>query len=372
MRQFILAAVALILWSAAACKESAKVSISNNLGFDRKHESVELQWSVLQKKIEGLTPENVVVIDKYNRQTPSQVIYQGGDNPLALLFQVSVSAKSTAEVTVAKGVREDYKPLVFGRYVPERKDDYTWENNLAAYRVYGQQLKVELITPGTDVWCKRTDDLVIDKRYKLPNYHIDNGDGMDCYKVGLTLGGGACVPYIDGKIILGDNYSKWTRLDNGPLRTSVRLEYSQFDAGGKKVAYSRTITLDANTHFNRVDNIFNGAFKSMDVVSGIVRHDVINDDNSQKSIALAEKASDSQTPGNDGTIYLGVVTPSSKEYISQDDHSLLKSTVKSGEKLTYYVGSGWSKWKVNSFEEWRETVSRQLKIAQSPLKISIK
>ena len=34
-------------------------------------------------------------------------------------------------------------PKVYGRHVPERKDDFAWENEYAAFRMYGPALKPE-------------------------------------------------------------------------------------------------------------------------------------------------------------------------------------------------------------------------------------
>ncbi len=98
-----------------------------------------------------------------------------------------------------------------GRTVPERYDDYAWENNKVAYRLYGPALETspeKLVTPGIDVWVKCTDKLVIDEWYARGNYHHNYGDGMDCYKVGVTLGSGASLPFVDGKFwMMGHNYA---------------------------------------------------------------------------------------------------------------------------------------------------------------------
>ena len=75
------------------------------------------------------------------------------------------------------------------------ENPYAWENNLCAYRLYGPALetsKEKLITPGIDVWVKCTEKLVIDEWYAKGDYHHNYGEGMDCYKVGNTLGGVFC------------------------------------------------------------------------------------------------------------------------------------------------------------------------------------
>jgi len=42
-----------------------------------------------------------------------------------------------------------------GRLVPERKDDFTWENNRSAFRLYGPALKATgEISNGMDFWAE--------------------------------------------------------------------------------------------------------------------------------------------------------------------------------------------------------------------------
>ena len=70
-----------------------------------------------------------------------------------------------------------------------------------AFRIYGQALvPIDGPSNGIDLWYKRTSDLIIDKWYAndlagIASYHNDNGEGLDDYKVGRTLGAGAMAPY---------------------------------------------------------------------------------------------------------------------------------------------------------------------------------
>lgn len=57
------------------------------------------------------------------------------------------------------------------------------------------------------------------------SYHIDHGNGMDCYSVGATLGGGTAALMVDSCIIYPYCYKEYDILDNGPLRFTVRLTY---------------------------------------------------------------------------------------------------------------------------------------------------
>ena len=85
---------------------------------------------------------------------------------------------------------------VMARFVPERSDDFVFENNLIAGRFYGKALEGNPTSPGLDIWVKLPGKLVADEWYKGYEtqsdeyYHHDHG-GKDCYKVAVSLGGGA-------------------------------------------------------------------------------------------------------------------------------------------------------------------------------------
>ena len=195
---FLLAATAALLMACGG----AKVKVTNPLKLDRTNETVEISWQEVQAKVSDATPENIVVIAPDGSQQPSQVLYNGGTEPQALIFQATVAGNSSATYTLETGQREAYPAQAFGRYVPERMDDFAWENNLIAHRMYGPALEATgEISNGIDIWLKRTDSLIIDKWFKPGyNYHSDQGEGLDCYKVGRTLGAGAVGGMLIGMI----------------------------------------------------------------------------------------------------------------------------------------------------------------------------
>ena len=54
--------------------------------------------------------------------------------------------------------RDEFK--AYGRFVRERRDDFAWENDLVAHRMYGAALETwaqePLTSSAVDVWVKRT------------------------------------------------------------------------------------------------------------------------------------------------------------------------------------------------------------------------
>ena len=371
MRNSLLGAAALL---AASCTPALKVEVTNTTQLERDDETVEIAWSEIAS-LEGVTPENVVVLDDEKHQVPSQVIYRGETEPQALIFQTDADALEKLRFRIVTGVREAYPDEAFGRAVPERYDDYAWENNKVAYRLYGPALETspeKLITPGIDVWVKCTDKLVINEWYAKGDYHHNYGDGMDCYKVGVTLGAGASVPFVDGKFWFMDhNYVSARTLDNGPVRTSVELTYAPFDVNGTPVSLVKTITLDANQRFNRMDNRYEGAFDEMPIAAGFVRHDVKQLRSGADWLGMAEAASDSEDPARDGDIYLGVILPGGEMIPDTLGHAVAVKRVKAGETLTYYAGSGWSQGGIEEMDEWIDEINGAEAAATQPLRVTV-
>lgn len=370
---FMLAAAAL-----AACQtpQGIEVEVQNPTDVARNAETVELCWTKLTSTIADLTPETVVVLNAEGEELPSQVIYRGEKEPQTLIFQASIEGGETAIYTIQKGTRSEYDQQAFGRQVPERYDDYAWENNLCAYRLYGPALETspeKLITPGIDVWVKCTEKLVIDEWYAKGDYHHNYGDGMDCYKVGKTLGGGASVPMVEEKFWpMEHNYATARTLDNGPIRTSVELTYVPWDVNGTPVSLVKTITLDANQRFNRMENIYEGTFEELPIAAGFVRHEVKGTEQGEGWLAMVEAVSDSKQPEVDGDIYQAVVLPGAEMHADLLGHSLAVMATKPGEKLTYYSASGWSQGGVESMEEWVETIKEQVASIENPLQVTIR
>ena len=354
-------------------QQDMKVSVKNSSDLDRAAETIELDFGNIMASHPEITAENVVVTDAAGVQIPSQV-YTEDYGMVKLIFQAAVPAGKTVEYTVKAGEREAYDTLVFSRYVPERLDDYAYENNRIAGRVYGPALS-DPRTLGPDIWLKRVESLVVDKRYELNDYHHDHGDGMDCYKVANTLGGGALAPYADDKIVLGDNYETYNRICNGPIRTKVLFTYKPFKVDGNTVTLKRELTVDANTNFIKISNWFNAPVDELPVVLGAVLHDVLDREDGDYYIAFTEKASDSADPDADGNISVGLVVDAGEDDVeagTMDGHAVLKYNITPGKRADVWTGSGWSKGGIESPEAWNKIVKDFAYAQAHPLEVTVK
>ena len=132
---------------------------------------------------------------------PQQLEKLGTQNPVNVLLQVHVGPKSKLKLFVENTASPAPQGKTFARRVPERFDDFAWENDVLAFRMYGKALEGRADdAQGLDVWAKRTDKLIIDKWYKTEDYHKDHGEGLDYYSVGQTLGAGDIGLYINGRL----------------------------------------------------------------------------------------------------------------------------------------------------------------------------
>ncbi len=369
-RLFALAA----LFVLAACSApKLQVEVSNPTEIDRSFETVEISWEQIARK--GITPDKIVVMCD-GEQLPSQVLYNGGEEPQALIFQCCVKAGESKCYTLRAGEREPYAQKAYGRFVPERLDDYAWENDKIAFRAYGPALESApgemLASPGYDCWVKCVDTLVVDARYKRGDYHHNYGDGMDCYKVGRTLGAGASAPVVEDQLCLSRNFTSYQTLENGPIRTSVKLTYAPFMAGDKEVTLTKIITLDAHTHFNRMENIYEGDFEALPIAAGFIRHKVKGLSTGEGWLAFSEEASDSKQPEVDGDLYFAVVLPGAELRAELAGHAVAVATTEPGDTLVYYAGAGWSHGGVNDMPHWMALTEQAAAAVSDPLVVEVK
>ncbi len=346
-----------------------KITVTNPLAADRSGETVEIPVAHLQASIKDITPAGVIVTDKNGNEVPSQMIYEGKSAPQSLIFQADVKAGSDAVYYISKGVQGKYDARVYGRFVPERMDDYAWENDRIAFRIYGMALIAkDGPSNGLDVWIKRTDKMIIDRWYSESlagkySYHDDNGEGCDCYKVGRTLGAGAMAPFINDSLWLGINFESYETLDNGPLRTSFRLKYPPFLVDSVMVSETRTFSLDAGSQLTKVTEEYSGINEEFPVAAGIAKR--------EEGSALATEPGTiaySLDEGEGGITYIGtILTTPEKSRIEKSSHLLIVTSYIPGTPLTYYTGAGWSKWGFETGKAWTDYLNDFAQKLNSPL-----
>ena len=260
---------------AKSADEICSVTLTNNSGLAFDNRVVAIPWKHLSMHVSPTDTGNFKLVEAgTKKELVYQLAYEGKKEIQHLLVQVSLLPGKFTRLSLQKGRHGIFAPKTYGRFVPERKDDFAWENDKIAFRMYGKALES---TPkenayGIDVWVKRTDRMIINERYKKAEYHVDHGDGLDYYHVGRSLGAGNSAPFVNDSIWYSRNFTNWKLLDNGPLRTSFQLEYDAWDVAGQQVSAIKTITLDAGSQMNRisVQHECNGRGR-LPVVIGIIK-----------------------------------------------------------------------------------------------------
>lgn len=368
----------LLVWMlpiTSIAQTKATVTIQNNSALDRKETIVEIKWSAILSSYPQVDTTSLVVInEKTKKQVSYQLEHKGNKSIQNLLVQLDIKAKSSVTLSIQKGKSVAITSKTYARYVPERLDDFAWENDKIAFRTYGRALeKKEGDAYGFDVWVKSTNKLILNDRYKRNDYHVDHGDGLDYYHVGFTLGAGNMAPYIKDTIRYSGNYHHWKVLDNGPLRSTFELRYDSWNAGGVKITAVKTISLDAGSQLNKIENRYTfDDTKPISVVVGIIRRDkagVISLNEQQGIIAYWEPTFD-----KDGTTAVGAIltTPVNKMWVDKEQ-ILAQTELKSNEPVVYYTGAAWDKAeKFTNSKQWIAYLDHFNQELQNPLIVRLK
>ncbi len=332
---------------------------------------------MIEVDAEGRKAGSFIISDMRGSEVPYQVCY---DNKI--IFPVSIGPNAESVYTIKDGRPSPVDPVACAGFYPERIDDIAWENDFAAYRAYGPAFGATGGQAyGYDAWTKSTSRPVVADRYfkeltQMVSYHVDHGDGMDVYDVGPTMGAGLAAPLLrNGDISYAPCFNEWEILDNGPLRTTIRLKLNY--GGGTE---TRLITLDAGNPFNRTTTRFNG-FESDSVAAGIVIHKP-----REKEYTLGANyvacTDPTTSPGGRGVgvIFTGVLTPvkgTTTSFRPFDKpkgkavgHAMTVTPYRQGEEFTYYWGTCWNKGRINSADQWILIIEDYARRLASPLKIT--
>lgn len=359
--------------------EAASVTLTNPLGVARPHETIVLTLAALTKAIPGFDLKKALVLDARGAVVLSQLVDENGDeSPDEIVFQSDFAPRETKTFKLVSGKRAlpapaDFK--VYGRFVRERHDDFAWENDRVAHRIYGPGLetyaKDPLTSSGIDVWVKRVPKLVVNEWYMTDDYHQDHGEGADFYSVGKSRGCGGVGIWTGGALVSSRNFTSSRVLANGPIRLLFELTYALWDAGGGKVSETKRVTLDAGTSFNRIESTF-VAQGTPSVGIGIAKHP----GNAEKTdLKLAWRGVwEPLDGGKSGHLGCAVMLqPGSKAQAAETAAEyLLVTPAPSRGPLVYYAGTTWDQVSaVTSLEAWHKEGQGLAARLDAPIKIKL-
>lgn len=403
-----------VAFAGFSCTESktVTVTVANPTDLQRDGELVEVAMSEVSGKLQLADTAQIIVVDADGKQVPYQITYDE-----KVIFPVSVAANASVAYTIKTGTPEAFPVKACGRYYPERVDDVAWENDLVAYRTYGPALQATGERAfGYDVWTKNTTEPVMEARYadelnadtkvkiaelrqtdpeaaqelyQSVSYHVDHGNGLDCYKVGPTLGGGAAALMVGDTIVYPSCYATQEILDNGPLRFTVKLAYNPLTVkGDSNVVETRLISLDAGSHLNKTVLSYSNLPAVTSLAAGIVLHEpdgAVVTDAANGYITYVDPTDN--VNNNNGKIFVGAAFPATvKEAKSvlfpeeekkelrggADGHVLAISDYEPDSEFTYYWGSAWDKADIKSAAEWNTYMAGFAQKLRNPLTVTVK
>ncbi|PQJ72622.1 DUF4861 family protein [Polaribacter butkevichii] len=366
------------------CDKKAQVlstiEIKNALNIDREFETVEIDISNFEVKNYKISEEN----------SEEKIIFQlvdtnfDGKNDV-LLFQPKIEANSTKKYLLLSSDQKQDAVLetCYSRFVPERTDDYAWENNRVAFRTFGpvaqkmieDGVKGGTLTSGMDAWLKRVDYPIINKWYKKAEtekgaYHKDHGEGLDNFHVGVSRGVGGIAVKVDTSYYFSKNFTSYKTITTGPIRTSFVLTYANWDANGKEITETKHISLDYGQNLSR----YEVALKGTDTISvGLTLHkkDGKTADNNNW-ISYWEPLDDSEL--GQGVVASDAYFINSEVYLTskKDESNFFTNLKVIDQKVIYYAGFGWKK--SNQFKtqtDWESYLEGFAKKINNPLIIKI-
>ena len=377
----------------AACEyhrylKTAQVKVTfQNESNQQRQEVAEIDLQAVCSQLGVTADEPLVIENKAGQEIGYQKTYDG-----KLLIFISLHPHGKSTYTITKGKPATPKAYVGGRVYPTRMDDLAWENDRSCYRVYGPALqKTGERSFGTDVWVKNTPELVLEERYgkdhagnitedslrragqtvaladidRCTTFHLDQGNGMDAYGVGPSLGCGAPALMMDGKLMFPYCYKTCQIHDNGPLRFTAELTYPT--ANG--ITEHRIIRLDRGSHFNHMTVWYDGIEKPLSLAAGVVLH---GDDALVLGKDYVLYADPTDNPGlHQSQIYVATLFP---EGISETrllkgelNHGIGIVSHYQGAPYTYYFGSAWSLYDVCSKTQWQTVIEEFMASLRQPI-----
>lgn len=387
--------------TAASAAERLTVSVTHGLKLARPAETITIPWSEVNHALPNALLQRIAVKDGAGRVLPYQVtnIAPLAKDPLnqgaaygELIFQYDFAAgEKAATFTVEKidTAAPVFPVKAFARYVPERLDDFGWENDKVAHRAYGPALaapavagstKEVLVTSGIDIWFKRVGYPIVDRWYNKghDHYHHDEGEGMDMYNVGTTRGNGGTGVWDGNRLFVGRNYTAWKVLANGPVRAIFELSYDAWDAAGVNVSEVKRFTVDAGHYFDQIDSTFTFTGpKQLTVAVGLNK--TPSDKGQEPKVDVIETPGDPSlvqwvAQNKNGAFGTGIIVPTAATpaYAADEKNLLILAQVASGQPLRYYVGAGWTRGgEFSSQQDWQRYVAAAAARARSPIKVTL-
>jgi pectinesterase len=384
IRRYVLLIVLCVLWAGPALPAAAPgavVTVKNPLDLARPSETIVLSGAAIRKAmpVEDLRTVHVTD-DASGKEVLAQPIDLNDDGVFdEVVFQADLAAGATRTFTLSAGPRQIYTKdqfKAYGRFVRERRDDFAWENDRVAHRMYGKALETwaqePLTSSAVDVWFKRTRRLVANEWYMVDDYHRDLGDGADLYSAGRTRGCGGSGVWDAGKLYTSSNFVDSKVLANGPVRVMFELTYPAFDAAAGRVTEIKRITLDAGHHLNRFESRYAGAPAAPKLQAAGIKKAPASQVAQDKARGVLRTWEPVKADGSNFGCGVIVDPAHLTEFVEADGNVLAVTTMPAGSDVTYYAGSGWDRGgDFKTVDDWDRYLAQAALRIRTPPAVSI-
>ena len=275
-----------------------------------------------------------------------------------------VDSGSAPQGSTDEGVAAVPKPMAYGRFVPEREDDFAWENDRVAFRVYGPGSSAVGPVSGVDAWLKRVSYPVIDKWYaeeqQGKSYYEDHGEGYDPYHTGSSRGVGGTAIWIDNVPYPAASFQKYEVVTNRGDIVKFSLQYSWETPLGE-IAENKTVSLRLGDQLYRVDSVFtlNGEPAALPVAIGLTTHNgaALSHSNRETGRISTWETIDSYGVGT------GVLVDAEKvkdavridSEVEDQSHIWLVTTTDEAGRLSFQAGFAWQMaGEIETIKEWNQ------------------
>lgn len=271
------------------------------------------------------------------------------------------------------------EPATFARFVPERADDFAWENDLVAFRAYGPALRRGKEDSGIDCWLKRVHYPILNKWYEadakgIASYHQDKGEGYDPYHVGSSRGCGGTALWINEQMVTSKTYLSWKVLQQEREKTVFELTYEYpVPQGEAPIQEVKRISIVLGNRFFRSESSFTRAGKplaDLPVAIGITTHNgkAVPVMAPEKGwIACWEKI-DGSGLGTGALLEPGTAleTRELKSPVPDQSHVLMLTKTNTAGRLICHAGYGWERaGDILTFEDWKNAMNNYAETLRS-------
>jgi hypothetical protein len=376
--------VFLILYvlSLASAKDLT-VTVKNPATVNRPQATVALPWMEVYSRMQRPAAGSVSVVDKATgKELITQSVDNDGDGVTdEFLFQSDFAPMESKSFLLKKSAAsKKVSPSLVDGMFAEPRQDYAWENDRIAFRMYGPA--VPDVDNGIDVWTKRVHTLVVKKWYKGEeaegsakiSYHEDHGEGADFFAVGKTLGCGSCGLWVDDTLRQPGNFLFYRTIANGPLRIVFEVTYPQWNVRGKRYLETKTISLDAGSQLNEIDVVYHSlqAGEPLQIAAGIVKRKGTTTFQNEESGWISLWGPTNDDPVNE-SLGIAVVVPKNNLAFLRDakDQLFAVAGAGTGTRLTYYAGAAWTRLgDFASAAEWNAYLQLYSRWLAAPLTIA--